>query len=175
MAWTAGAGSIITLLGAARGAVAIGFYRELTGRDVSFFELTWFMLPLGVLMVFLLWGYVCLAFRPERDTLPGLREKAAAMYEKLGPVSYKELLTLGIVLLLMLVLTLRSFLPVLEPFPRSAIILAAGFLFFFLNILDIKDLEAVPWNIVLLFGGHEYRLLPLADRCGRVAGHRLAG
>jgi sodium-dependent dicarboxylate transporter 2/3/5 len=39
MAFTAGAGSIITLLGAARGAVAIGFYRQLVGREVDFFEI----------------------------------------------------------------------------------------------------------------------------------------
>ena len=32
MAYVAGAGSIITLLGAARGAVALGFYKEITGQ-----------------------------------------------------------------------------------------------------------------------------------------------
>lgn len=153
MAYTAGAGSIITLLGAARGAVAIGFYRELTGQEISFLELTRFMLPLGGLMVLLLWGYISLLFRPERGSLPGLRKQAAQLYDRLGPVSRKEGATLGIVLGLILVLSLRSFVPALEPFPKSAIILAAGFLFFLGNILDIKDLEAVPWNIVLLFGG----------------------
>ncbi len=153
MAYTAGAGSIITLLGAARGAVAIGFYRELTGREITFFELTWFMLPLGALMVFLLWGYICLVFRPERDTVPGLRRRAAGLYQSLGPVTRKETATMAIVLALMLILTLRSVMPVLQPFPKSAIILGAGFLFFMGNILDLSDLEAVPWNIVLLFGG----------------------
>ena len=153
MAYTAGAGSIITLLGAARGAVAIGFYRELTGREVTFFELTWFMLPLGVLMVALLWGYICLVYRPEKKEVAGLQQRAATLYAGLGPVTRKELATLVIVLALMLLLTLRSFVPALTPFPKSAIILGAGFLFFMGNILDIKDLEGVPWNIVLLFGG----------------------
>lgn len=153
MAWTAGAGSIITLLGAARGAVALGFYRELTGREVSFFEITKFMLPLGLLMVLLLWGYVCLVFKPERSTVPGLKEKARSLYKGLGPISSKEIITLVLVVGLMIVLSLRSFIPALEPFPKSAIILAATFLFFFLGILDVKDLENVPWNIVLLFGG----------------------
>ena len=78
MAWTAGAGSIITLLGAARGAVAIGFFRELTGQQISFFTITHFMLPLGVVMVLLLWIYVTLVFPPERKELPGLRDKARA-------------------------------------------------------------------------------------------------
>ena len=55
MAYVAGAGSIITLLGAARGAVAIGFYRDTTGVSISFFELTYYMLPVGVVMTLLLW------------------------------------------------------------------------------------------------------------------------
>ena len=40
MAYVAGAGSIITLLGAARGAVAIGFFKGIAGREITFFELT---------------------------------------------------------------------------------------------------------------------------------------
>ncbi len=47
MAFVAGAGSIITLLGAARGAVAIGFFKDIVGRDVSFFELSFYMAPVG--------------------------------------------------------------------------------------------------------------------------------
>ena len=46
MAYVAGAGSIVTLLGAARGAVAIGFFQEIIHRDVSFFELTYYMFPI---------------------------------------------------------------------------------------------------------------------------------
>ena len=46
MAYVAGAGSIITLLGAARGAVALGFYKEITGKDITFFELSWYMAPI---------------------------------------------------------------------------------------------------------------------------------
>jgi len=36
MAFVAGAGSIITLLGAARGAVAIGFFKDIIGQDITF-------------------------------------------------------------------------------------------------------------------------------------------
>ncbi len=153
MAWTAGAGSIITLLGAARGAVALGFYHKLGGEEISFFELTWYMLPLGVTMVFLLWGYICLAFRPEKATLPGLREEAAQLYNGLGPITRKEVGTLVIVVTIITLLSLRSFVPALAAVDKSAVILTAGLLFFFTNILTLKDLEAVPWNIVLLFGG----------------------
>ena len=40
MAYIAGAGSIITLLGAARGAVALSFFNDIVGKNISFFELT---------------------------------------------------------------------------------------------------------------------------------------
>ncbi len=45
MAYVAGAGSIVTLLGAARGAVALGFYKEIVNVDVGFFELSYYMAP----------------------------------------------------------------------------------------------------------------------------------
>jgi solute carrier family 13 (sodium-dependent dicarboxylate transporter), member 2/3/5 len=57
MAYVAGAGSIVTLLGAARGAVALGFFTDIVGTNVSFFELSYYMFPVGWLMVFLLWGF----------------------------------------------------------------------------------------------------------------------
>ncbi|MGD9549336.1 MAG: DASS family sodium-coupled anion symporter [Candidatus Krumholzibacteriia bacterium] len=153
MAYTAGAGSIITLLGAARGAVAIGFFRELTGQEVSFFELSRFMFPLGAAMVLLLWGFICLVCPPERDRLPGLRQRARDLARAQGRMTRKEWATLAITLAVMGLLTLRSFAPALAGLDKSAVILSAILLFFILDILTLKDLEAVPWNIVLLFGG----------------------
>lgn len=153
MAWTAGAGSIITLLGAARGAVALGFYHRLGGEEITFFELTWYMFPLGVTMMLLLWGYICLAFKPERQVVPGLQRQAAELYQSLGPVTRREMGTVGITLAVILVLCLRSVLPAMAHVDKSAVILTAGLMFFFTGILNRRDLEAVPWNTVLLFGG----------------------
>jgi len=64
MAFVAGAGSIITLLGAARGAVALGFFKEITGKSISFFELMFYMAPIGIVMTFLLWVFIMLWYRP---------------------------------------------------------------------------------------------------------------
>lgn len=153
MAFTAGAGSIITLLGAARGAVAIGFYKDIVGREISFFELTYYMLPIGGMLVLLLWGFFMLFFRPERGTIPGLRERAGSLYSKLGPISVKEVMTLVVVFSVIAVLGLRSFIPVLAPLNKSAVILIATIIFFLFRILTVKDLEEIPWNIILLFGG----------------------
>ncbi len=153
MAYVAGAGSIITLLGAARGAVAIGFFRELTGQEISFFELSYYMAPVGVAMTLLLWVYFMLWYRPEKSTIPGLRERAQKLYTQLGRITSQEVIALLLVSGVILLLSLRSFVPVLAPVNKSAIILAATVLFFAFNILTLKDLESIPWNIILLFGG----------------------
>ena len=153
MAFVAGAGSIITLLGAARGAVALGFYRDITGMNVSFFELSYYMFPIGALMTFLLWGYFMVYYKPERKTIPGLRERAKKLHKNLGPITRTEILTLVIVFGAIAVMSLRSFIPALSSLNKSGVILAATVLFFVFRILDIEDLEDTPWNIVLLFGG----------------------
>lgn len=153
MAFVAGAGSIITLLGAARGAVAIGFFRDITGREITFFELSHYMFPMGLVMVFLLWGLMMFLFRPEQKTIPGLRERVNALNVNLGRITQTEVLTLVIVFLTIAVLCMRSFIPGLEQLNKSAVILVATILFFLFKILKIQDLEEIPWNIILLFGG----------------------
>jgi sodium-dependent dicarboxylate transporter 2/3/5 len=153
MAFVAGAGSIITLLGAARGAVAIGFFKDITGRSVSFFELTYYMFPVGAVMTLALWAFFMLYYPPERKTIPGLRDRVKRLYASLGPMSRDEILALTLVLTTIAVLSARTLLPVLGPLDKSAIILVAGVLFFVLRIVRLDDLEGTSWNIVLLFGG----------------------
>jgi len=153
MAFVAGAGSIVTLLGAARGAVAIGFYKDIMNIDVSFFELTAYMFPIGWLMTFLLWAFCMIAFKPERSSIPGLKEKSKVMYKELGRWSRKEILTLFIVVTTILVIALKNFIPALENLHKTGILLCSTIAFFLFNILDIDDLESIPWNIILLFAG----------------------
>jgi sodium-dependent dicarboxylate transporter 2/3/5 len=153
MAYVAGAGSIVTLLGAARGAVAIGFYKEIIGKDITFFELTYYMAPIGWLMVFLLWGFFMVVCRPEKDSIPGLQEKARELNGKLGPMTRDEIMAALIVGGVILVMSLRSFVPALQAIDKTAIILCSTILFYVLRILDIRNLEEVPWNIILLFAG----------------------
>jgi sodium-dependent dicarboxylate transporter 2/3/5 len=153
MAFVAGAGSIITLLGAARGAVALGFFKEITGSTVAFFELTKFMAPVGVLMTVLLWGFFMVWFRPERRTIPGLRERARRLYADLGPISRDEIIALLLVLAVIVTLSLRSLSPSLAFLDKSGVILVSTILFFLFKIVSLEDLEGTPWNIILLFGG----------------------
>jgi sodium-dependent dicarboxylate transporter 2/3/5 len=153
MAYVAGAGSIVTLLGAARGAVAIGFFNDIVGRSVSFFELSYYMLPVGWLMVLLLWGFFLVLCKPEKKTIPGLRDRSRQLHAELGPLTRNEIIAALIVFTCVLTLSLRSFIAWLEPLDKTGIILLSSILFFVTGILDIDDLEEIPWNIILLFGG----------------------
>jgi sodium-dependent dicarboxylate transporter 2/3/5 len=153
MAFVAGAGSIITLLGAARGAVAIGFFNDIVGREITFFELTFYMAPIGFVMVFLLWIFISIRFSPEKKRIVGLRERARSLHHSLGPMSLKEILTLVIVLATITMMCLQSFYPELKLIDKSAIILTSTILFYLLKLLKLEQLEEIPWNIILLFGG----------------------
>jgi sodium-dependent dicarboxylate transporter 2/3/5 len=155
MAYVAGAGSIVTLLGAARGAVALGFYKDIMNQDIGFFELTWYMFPVGWMMTFVLWGFFMVFFKPEKNAIPGLREKARQLYADLGRMKSNEIIAALIVGITILILALRElgFIPALTPVNKTAILLISTILFFITRILNIDDLEAMPWNIILLFAG----------------------
>jgi sodium-dependent dicarboxylate transporter 2/3/5 len=156
MAFVAGAGSIVTLLGAARGAVAIGFFNQIVGSEISFFQLTWYMFPIGWVMAFLLWALIMVLFKPEKKTIPGLRERAKGLYSRLGPISRAETISLVIIFTAIALLALKSLFPevdLLQKMHKSAVILTTAVIFFALKILDLDDLEEIPWNIILLFGG----------------------
>jgi sodium-dependent dicarboxylate transporter 2/3/5 len=153
MAWAAGAGSIITYLGAARGVAAAGMFKQFTGSDIGFFELSWYMFPIGIIMVFAIWLIIIFCFKPERDRIPGLREKAAELSKELGPLTGPEKFVIATVAVIVIVFGLKSFLPALAKVDRTGIMLIGTVAFFLTKTLTVEDLEAIPWNIILLFGG----------------------
>jgi sodium-dependent dicarboxylate transporter 2/3/5 len=155
MAWVAGAGSIITYLGAARGVAAAGMFKQFTGQDIGFFELIWYMLPLGALMVLLIWVLIIFLFKPERSEIAGLREKSKALAKELGPMTNKEKFVVATVVGILTLFMLKSFAPVkfFTNMDRAGIMLVGTLAFFLSRTLTVEDLETIPWNIILLFGG----------------------
>ncbi|MBW1827467.1 MAG: anion permease, partial [Deltaproteobacteria bacterium] len=91
--------------------------------------------------------------KPEKKVIPGLREKARVLNAELGAITRKEILAAAIVFACILTMSLRSFVPMLQPINKTAIILISTILFFITGILDLDDLEDIPWNIILLFAG----------------------
>jgi solute carrier family 13 (sodium-dependent dicarboxylate transporter), member 2/3/5 len=153
MAYVAGAGSIVTLLGSARGAVALGFFKDIMGKDISFFELTYYMAPIGWIMTFLLFGFFMVFMKPEKKVIPGLKEKAKWMYQALGPMTKNEILAALIIVTTICVISAQSFFPALKVINKTGILLCSTVAFYLVNILDLDDLEEIPWNIILLFAG----------------------
>jgi len=153
MAFVAGAGSMITLLGAARGAVAIGFFNDIVERNISFFELSYYMFPIGWIMVFLCWGMMMIMFKPEKAQIPGLRDKAKRLYKEAGPITRDEIFVALVVLAVIVTLSLKSFIPAMAFIDKTSVILVSTIIFFVFKILTIKELEQIPWNIILLFAG----------------------
>jgi len=104
-------------------------------------------------MVFVLWGFFMFFFKPEKKIIPGLREKAKVLNAELGPLTRNELLAAGIVGCMIVAMCMRAVIPELKAIDKTGIILVSTVLFFLFKILDINDLEKIPWNIILLFGG----------------------
>ena len=156
MAWTAGAGSVITFLGSARAVAGAGMFQKFTGgTEIGFFQLTWYMLPLGVIMVFFIWLTVILCFKPERPRIDGLRARVASLGKELGPMNAKEKFVIAMVLVVLALFMMKSFSPIpfFKDMDRAAIMIVATVLFFLTNTLTVEDMETIPWNIILLFGG----------------------
>jgi sodium-dependent dicarboxylate transporter 2/3/5 len=137
--------------------VAIGFFKDVMNQDVGFFELTWYMFPIGWIMTFVLWGFFMVVMKPEKATIPGLREKAIRLNKELGGITRKEVIAALIVgaciLALAVFAIMKASIEGFVPPHKTAVILLSTVLFFVTGILDIDDLEEVPWNIILLFAG----------------------
>jgi solute carrier family 13 (sodium-dependent dicarboxylate transporter), member 2/3/5 len=153
MAYSAGAGSIATMLGSARAPAGVGMFKEFTGQDITFFELSKYLIPVSWLMIILIWLMLIIFFKPEKNRIEGLKKKAQDLYKQLGPMTGKEKFVILLVIGVVITMTLQSFLPAMRYLDRSAIILVAGLLFFLSNLITVKELEEIPWNIVLLFSG----------------------
>lgn len=153
MAYACGAGSICTYLGSARAAAGAGMYLEFTGKTVSFGELSYYLMPFGWVMVFIIWAMMLLFFKPERKAITGLKQKATRLYAELGRITAKEVFVVVAALVVVGTMVSQSFMPSLKGLSRAGIVLAVGVVFFLIDIFNKDDLEQVPWNIILLFGG----------------------
>jgi solute carrier family 13 (sodium-dependent dicarboxylate transporter), member 2/3/5 len=156
MAWTAGAGSVITFLGSARAVAGAGMFKKFTGgQEIGFFELTWYMLPLGLIMVFFVWLVVIFCFKPERSRIDGLKERVTDLARELGPMNPREKFVLIMVALVLGLFMMKSFSPIpfFKDMDRAAIMMVPTVVFFLFKTLGVEEMEGIPWNIILLFGG----------------------
>lgn len=155
MAQAAAAGSVLTLLGSSRAIVALGFFEEIypDRPNIGFLELSYYMIPIGTAMGFLIWITMMIEFKPEKKNIPGIKERIGRLYERLGPLSNSEITAIGIFCVTLAAFGSQFFFPSMRALDKSAIILASTILFFLFKLLDTKDLQDAPWNVIIFFGG----------------------
>jgi len=153
MAYAAGAGSIISMLGSARAPAAVGMFQEFTGQDIGFFDIPKYLFIFGWIMVFLIWVYFITFLKPEKNRIEGLKERVKQLSQQLGPITRNEIFVAICVLLVVLIMGLQSFVPALKSLDRASLMLLSTLAFFLFQVLTIEELESIPWNIILLFSG----------------------
>ena len=96
-----------------------------------------------------------LFFKPERSSIAGLRERVASLSKELGPMNSKEKFVIAMVLVVLALFMMKSFSPIpfFKDMDRAAIMIVATVAFFLSRTLSVEDMENIPWNIMLLFGG----------------------
>ena len=106
---------------------------------------------------------VVVFFKPEKSQIPGLKQRVRELSENLGSITRKEIISLVIIFSAIIFMSLQVTIPALRKIDKTAIILVATVLFFIFNILDIEDLELIPWNSASFLRRDEYRFLSVAD------------
>jgi len=153
MAYACGIGGIITLLGSDHGIVGVRFLKEISGIDTPISLYTYYMPPVAWLMIFSLWLLFVFFLEPEKYEIPGLSNQVNSWNWDFGPITKREIVSLLIIVSTIAFLGLQGIVPYLPMFDKSAIILVATVMFFVFNVLNIADLELIPWNTVLSLSG----------------------
>lgn len=175
VAYSASIGGLGTLIGTPPNAIFVGVVKELYGVQISFSSWMLFGTPLAVVLLLFVWWYlVKIAFPQDVKELPGGRAIIQEEKDMLGQMSFEEKLVLIVFATTALAWILRSFVlealqdtRVLETFNGLAnvndtvIAITAAVVLFLLpskkapngKILSWNDAKEVPWGILLLFGG----------------------
>jgi sodium-dependent dicarboxylate transporter 2/3/5 len=147
MAWGANIGGVATLLGGARGALALGMLNEATGQTLSF--LRWSLATVPLVAVLLGLGYIVLRawFPPEFEVLDDNWTETEVA--GLGRVTFEEKSVAAI-----LSLTVLAWLFLSETWGLAGIAILAVVALFVFNLLSWNEVEKyVNWGIVLMYGG----------------------
>jgi sodium-dependent dicarboxylate transporter 2/3/5 len=111
------------------------------------------MFLIGWVMVFVIWIVLMIFLKPEKKVITGLRDKVALLSKELGPMTRDEKFVIITVLAAIFVMSMQAFVPALKVLDRAAILLCSTLAFFLFKVLTVKELEDIPWNIILLFSG----------------------
>jgi len=181
IAYSASIGGIATLIGTPPNIAFTQIYSQTfpSAPEIGFAQWIVFGLPLSLIMLIASWFVLYLLFVPKEKFKSGAKDAIEKEYEKLGKISYEEVIVLISFLILALLWLFRSGFDInvghfnvklpgwakLFSHPEyfndgTAAMLIALLLFIIPSkqdrtqaIMDCETLAKLPWNIVLLFGG----------------------
>lgn len=149
MAWGAIIGGVMTLLGGARGPLALAIVEETTGQTFSFVDWTLSAAPV-VLGVLVITAIVLLRFAPhDVINMQGARHRIDERRLQIGLMDVRA----KAMAVLMLV-TVLAWIFMGETVGLAAIALIAVVAMFALRIVGWKEIQSdIDWGVVLMYGG----------------------
>ncbi|MCY8088851.1 DASS family sodium-coupled anion symporter [Bacillus sonorensis] len=157
VAYAASIGGLATLVGSVPNAVFAAMSRQMLNRDIMFFE--WFLFGFPITVIFLIMLYVYLTkvqFKVSRfeGKKPDFIDHDL---KALGAMTREEKSVLAVFLLTAFLWMFKFLLPFAIT-DTSIAILGAVLLFLIPStrderILEWKDMQSLPWGMLLLFGG----------------------
>ena len=148
LAWGVIIGSNTTLLGGARGPLAVGILQSTTGQSVSFLQWIVWCSPLVLLLLPIAFFLLRQIARGENVSLKSAHRFLVARNRKLGPVSQREVQTAAIVLL-----TVGLWVAVGDRWGLDGVAFFGISLAFATGVAHWEEVqEDVNWGIVLMYG-----------------------
>jgi len=149
MAWGCIIGGVATLLGGARGPLAMGILYEISGRNLSFVDWSMAAMPL-VLMMLIVAIVVLLLFLPKVEIDIGhVRERLRVRRLEQGVLGAK-----GRIMGLVMLAAVAGWVFFGHTLGLASIALISVVLMFALRLVNWRDVEEyVNWGVVIMYGG----------------------
>lgn len=149
MAWGAVIGGVMTLLGGARGPLAMAIVEEMTGSGFSFADWTIAAAPI-VIGVLIAAAVLLLRFTPHHEVdLQGARLRIEERQLQLGRMDMQAKAMAGLMLA-----TVGAWVFMSEGVGLATIALISVVAMFALRIVGWKEIQShIDWGIVLMYGG----------------------
>ncbi|MGA0853978.1 MAG: SLC13 family permease [Luteolibacter sp.] len=169
IAYAASIGGIATLIGSAPNGIAARFLEQTYQQEVTFVKWLTIGLPFTIIFLPLAWWLITrVIFPAPLEEIPGGRKMLAEEYEKLGPLSHGEKVTLTVFACTAMLwifggllrdVSIAGMQP-LKGLSDSGVAVLAAISLFLLpadrmgnRVMDWQTAAHLPWGVLILFGG----------------------
>ncbi len=156
--YAATTGGIASVIGTPANPIAIAGLSDV-GVEISFLKWIGFGLPFVLIMLFIIWGYILLVFKPKisKESLAEAQIVFRDDLKKMGKMNKKQWVTVAIfiftIVLWLMATPLKNWTNGVVAISSGIVALIAVVLIFGFNLLEVKDVKNVNWNALFLFGG----------------------